>query len=122
VGWTYTGRVDGLVRFPDHPDHEGAWGLQGGEDVQASRSSFRSIGEAMTWCRKVLDGEIAPRWEPVGKLLEPYTGPQWSSARVTASTPWYDADDLVYETDVGDRQWHEAREGHHRGNVARTDP
>jgi hypothetical protein len=120
-GWIIEGVVRGFVKFPDHPDHEGALGLVGGEDVMASRR-FRSVGEAMTWCRKVLNEQVTPRkiaaW---GDLLEPRTEPGWHEAEVVASNPWhYDVDDLRWSTDGCD--WREVMSGGHYGKVVRTDP
>ena len=81
--FTITGTVYGSTRFPDAPDHEGGWGLIGGEDCFVARNTFTSVGAAMTWCRKVLLGQVKPRfvqWQ--GPLLTPNTGLEWRDARV----------------------------------------
>lgn len=117
---TIQGSVWGTISYPEHPDRDGAHGLQGGEDVYATRTTFRSLGEAMTWCRKVLDGVIAnPRWEPVGELLHPHTKPLWSAAQVRATDRWSDTE-VTYETDSADRGWYEG--GNRRTEPARVDP
>ena len=120
---TITGRVYGVVKFPENPEYEGHLGLVGGEDVCVTRTTFRSIGEAMTWCRKVLDGKIkSPHWIAEGKLLDPYTEPTWSTARVTWAAPGGVESDHVFEAEAGsDRQWY-VEEGLQRGVAVRTDP
>jgi hypothetical protein len=121
-GWTIKGQVRGNVMFPDHPDHMGGWGLCGGEDISAERSTFRSVGEAMTWCRQILDGLRHPRtWTPAGELLKPRTEPRWYEATVTA-TPGrgsVDIDDLTWV--VAGRDWRVQLPGDRLGKVVRTD-
>lgn len=101
------GKVRGTIHYPDHPEHEGEWGLQGGEDVFCMRDTFRSIGEAMTWCRRILDGDKRPRtWEAAGKLLEPHTEPLWAEAEVKVrAANGYGIDNVAeYSTGYG-RTW-----------------
>lgn len=124
-GWIITASVDGVIRFPEHPEHEGSLGLCGGEDVSARRRSFRSVGEAMTWARSVLDGDVAPRWTAYGELLSPHEKPAWSSARVEASNPRaMDAGDAMWTTSIDSREWRELRQGSYNdivGDVVRVD-
>lgn len=105
---TITGYVTGIVRFPNHPGHESPGGLVGGDDAQAIRSTFRSVGEAMTWCRDVLDGQVKPRWEILGDMVEQVT-PEWQDAAVKFDD---DADPedpiaLRYRTNAHTREWTE---------------
>jgi hypothetical protein len=81
-GWRVRGVVEGIILFPDAPEHEGHLGLVGGEDVQAQRRSFRSPTEAARWCERVLSGDLSPRWTAAGPLLDGHTPPQWNSAFV----------------------------------------
>jgi hypothetical protein len=76
--------VDGFVRFPDRPEHQGHLGLVGGEDVKAERASFRSTTEAARWAESVLDGTVRPRWKPHGPVVGAHTPPEWQSARIVA--------------------------------------
>lgn len=111
------GLVRGTIHFPDHPDHEGAAGLVGGEDVTAARETFRSIGEAMTWARRVLDGDLNPRWDAFGELLTPHTEPRWSSATVYAEHRWEELANYYTESHL--RTWH--KDENLRSKPARTD-
>lgn len=124
--WQITGRVSGVVMFPDHPEHEGRWGLNGGEDVIAERSTFRSIGEAMTWCRKVLDGKVMPQWWAPGEIPATHDEPYWQSARVTVTSndPYNDdPDDPWWEASPGgDRSWRQVNREDSHGTIVRTDP
>lgn len=123
---TISGVVTGSVRFPDHPDHIGAWGLVGGEDIIAKRTTFASVGQAMTWCRKVMDGVISPRWEPAGDLLAPRTEVVWAEARVTFRDRSVNEEFVqVWITEPHRRDWHElliSNGTERQGNLARTDP
>jgi hypothetical protein len=116
--------VRGTVRYPGHPEITGHGGLCGGEDVTAHRSTFRSVGEAMTWARRILDGEIRPRnVEPAEHPVEA-TDPQWSEAFVELRAP-YDVEDLPGPWYTADhlRTWHvydESRD-RHRPEVVRDD-
>lgn len=112
--------VYGIVRFPEHPEHEGAHGLVGGEDVTAERRTFASAGQAMTWARKVLDGTTRPRVIPAGDLLEPHEGPCWNEARVYYHSP-IDDDLPAWLTYSGRRTWHAFRGDRVEAEVARTD-
>jgi hypothetical protein len=95
--WTFTGRVRGSIRFPDHPHHVGEWGLVGGEDVWVVRSTFRSSTEAARWCERILRGETSrPRWTTDGPILQPHTEPGWSTAEVTASSDDDQHDDITF--------------------------
>lgn len=121
------GTVRGTVRYPDHPEITGLGGLCGGEDVVASRTTFRSVGEAMTWCRRILDGELAPRSIEPAEHPVPATAPRWSEAYVELRVrswssydgalpgPWYTSDGL--------RTWHVYDESadRYRPEVVRDD-
>lgn len=107
--WTITGKVRGTITFPEHPQHVGAWGLVGGEDVMTERATFRSTTEAARWCERILRGDAPrPRWTTDGPVLEPHTPPQWDTAEVIASTDDYRYDDIVYRW-TGE-SWEEARD------------
>lgn len=115
--FTITGTVYGSTRFPEAPDHEGGWGLVGGEECFVSRATFSSVGAAMTWCRKVLLGEVNPRavqWQ--GPLLTPNTGLEWTHARVLVES----ADDSKAWTTEGP-QWFEENTNGSRGAMVRDD-
>lgn len=95
--WTITGRVRGTITFPDHPQHQGEWGLVGGEDVWTERSTFRSTSEAARWCERILRGEATrPRWTTDGPILNPHTAPVWDSAEIIGSTDDYHHDDIEF--------------------------
>ena len=114
---TITGTVYAKTIFPDHPDHVGQWGLIGGEDLFAKRDSFRSVGEAMSWCRRVLDGQVNPRWKTDGEILDPHTDPELADAKVEVS---------VYGGErtwmTRGRDWCELLSADRYGDVVRTDP
>lgn len=106
-GVEIVGAVRGTIHYPEHPDHEGGWGIVGGDDVTAERRSFRSVNEAARWCRKVLRGETKPRWTAAGNLLTPHTPPRWDEAWVTVTdlftterVAWFshDGDDWTRES------------------------
>lgn len=104
------GRVFGYVRFPEHPEHQGFYGLVGGEDASAERASFRSVNEAARWCRRVLAGEIKPRWTVAGDLLTPHTGPSWSGeAQIQWHDQWTDTIKTWWSRDSG-KTWEEQRD------------
>lgn len=101
-------------------------GLCGGEDIYVERDTFRSIGEAMTWCRKVLDDVITPRrWEAAGALREPATEPEWATARVTVAfeEPWRRGAPEDRHWDADGRDWREVVSSAQErlGKVVRTD-
>lgn len=114
------GLVRGYVYYKDEKTL-GHLGLVGGDDVFCARDTFRSIGEAMTWCRKVLDGKITPRrWEITGgeAIDEIVSGPTWGDADVTVTLG--NGDTVRFETNG--RDWH--REGGNPlvlGEKVRTD-
>lgn len=112
------GVVRGQVRFPEHPEHQGTHGLVGGEDVFAGRASFRSPGEAMTWCRSVLDGNVTPRKVGAyGDLLAPRTAPNWTGAEVTFTC---DGVEQHWQT-AGRRVWRELNADGTLGATVRVD-
>lgn len=115
--WVIAAYVSGKVRFPEHPDHVGAWGLCGGEDLVASRASFRSVGEAMTWARKVLDGEVNPRYEAAGEFLFPFDTPTFDEARVVVADRYGNA---LREWVAGADDWRVLENGR-LGEIVRTD-
>jgi len=113
-----TAIVYGTTNFPDHPDREGAWGLVGGEDCLVKRTTFTSIGAAMTWARKVLRGDLTPRnIEWAGPLLTPNTGIYWNRAHVVVPV---DDDDITFVT-VNDHEWRQEDTDGRFGDVVRDD-
>ena len=101
--------VHGTVRFPDHSEHEGELGLIGGEDVAATRGTFLSAGQAMTWARKVLDQSLRPRLvTAAGPLLVPRDAPRWSDAIVTIEIG---GEEVQWRTRSEARTWHRVRNG-----------
>lgn len=121
--WKIIAVVRGNVSFPDHPEHEGRLGLVGGEDVYGTRDTFRSIGEAMTWARGVLDGVHRPRRVLAhGPLLPDAVGPRWTAAEVSVESPGQVH--ATFTTDgAGARTWHRlADDGTTPLDLVRTDP
>lgn len=95
--WGIRGLVQGVIHFPEAPDHEGVMGVIGGEHVWTERRTFHSTGEAARWCERILRGESTkPRWKPYGPVLDPYTPPQWTSASISAISATPGVDDALY--------------------------
>lgn len=96
--WTITGRVLGVIKFPEHPEHIGAHGLNGGEDIHVERSTFRSTTDAARWCERILDGRSPrPRWKAYGEVLEPHVSPEWDTAEIVVREDGTDDILALYE-------------------------